>query len=181
MTSLLPQVKENEKIEKTIEPKIDIIIEDNVEVDKNSNIIKSDSSNTEEDVTNLVSKSKLSDKSYEKENSIKSKVNEKNKKNDKIDKKIFYIEKILDRQKQKILETKKKKRGYRGSKYRGVTKNGKSWQVLIMINRNKKYFGNFKSEADAAHAYDRLAMKYHGEKARLNFYHQGFIKYVNEP
>ncbi len=69
---------------------------------------------------------------------------------------------------------------YRGSKYRGVTKNGKTWQVLIMINRCKKYFGKFNSEESAAKAYDELAMKFHGGKARLNFPHEGFVVYKNE-
>ena len=30
-------------------------------------------------------------------------------------------------------------RGQRGSKYRGVSKNGNQWQVLIMINKKKRY------------------------------------------
>ena len=33
-------------------------------------------------------------------------------------------------------------RGQRGSKYRGVSKNGNQWQVLIMINKKKRYIGN---------------------------------------
>ena len=74
-----------------------------------------------------------------------------------------------------------KKNIYRGSKYRGVSRNGKTWQVLIMINRNKNYIGNFKSEEEAAKAYDEYAMKFHKNKARLNFPHKGFINYVNKP
>ena len=62
-----------------------------------------------------------------------------------------------------------------------MSRNGKTWQVLIMVNRNKKYIGKFKSEDEAAKAYDEYAMKYHKNKARLNFEHQGFIKYVNKP
>ena len=100
----------------------------------------------------------------------------KNKKN-----KIFSIKKIQDREKEAAEEKKLKKYIYRGSKYRGVSRNGKTWQVLIMINRNKNYIGNFKSEVEAAKAYDEYAMKYHKNKARLNFSHQGFIKYVNKP
>jgi len=95
--------------------------------------------------------------------------------------KIFAIKKIQDREKEAAEEKKLKKYIYRGSKYRGVSRNGKTWQVLIMINRNKNYIGNFKSEVEAAKAYDEYAMKYHKNKARLNFSHQGFIKYVNKP
>ena len=96
-------------------------------------------------------------------------------------KKIFGIKKIVDREKEALEEKKSKKYIYRGSKYRGVSHNGKTWQVLIMINRNKISIGNFKSEDEAAKAYDEYAMKFHKNKARLNFYHQGFIKYVNKP
>jgi hypothetical protein len=35
---------------------------------------------------------------------------------------------------------KNKKKGLRGSKYRGVSKNGNQWQVLIMINKKKKIY-----------------------------------------
>ena len=93
--------------------------------------------------------------------------------------KIFYIKKIKDREKEAKEEKRLKKYIYRGSKYRGVSRNGKTWQVLIMINRNKNYIGNFKSEEEAAKAYDEYAMKYHKNKARLNFSHKGFIKYAN--
>ena len=95
--------------------------------------------------------------------------------------KIFGIKKIVDREKEALEENKLKKYIYRGSKYRGVSRNGKTWQVLIMINRNKKYIGNFKSEDEAAKAYDEYAMKFHKNKARLNFPHKGFINYVNKP
>ena len=96
-------------------------------------------------------------------------------------KKIFGIKKVVDREKEALEEKKSKKYIYRGSKYRGVSRNGKTWQVLIMINRNKKYIGNFKSEDEAAKAYDEYAMKFHKNKARLNFPHKGFINYVNKP
>ena len=96
-------------------------------------------------------------------------------------KKIFGIKKVVDREKEALEEKKSKKYIYRGSKYRGVSRNGKTWQVLIMINRNKKYIGNFKSEDEAAKAYDEYAMKFHKNKARLNFYHQGLTNYVNKP
>jgi len=35
---------------------------------------------------------------------------------------------------------------FRGSKYRGISKNGNSWQILVMINRKKKYLGTIQSQ-----------------------------------
>jgi len=34
----------------------------------------------------------------------------------------------------------------RNSKYRGVSKNGNQWQVLMMINKTKSYIGSYDSE-----------------------------------
>ena len=113
--------------------------------------------------------------SREEENKTKENLTSKNKD------KIFSIKKVKDRQKEEDEEKKIKKYVYRGSKYRGVSRNGKTWQVLIMVNRNKNYIGNFKSEDEAAKIYDEYAMKYHKDKARLNFSHKGFITYANKP
>jgi len=57
----------------------------------------------------------------------------------------------------------------RTSKYRGVSKNGNQWQVLMMINKSKKYIGSYDSEELAGRIYDILAFKYKGIKARTNF------------
>lgn len=57
----------------------------------------------------------------------------------------------------------------RGSKYRGVSKNGHKWQVLIMINKKKCYLGNYSSEDLAARIYDIQAIKSRGIRARTNF------------
>ena len=57
----------------------------------------------------------------------------------------------------------------RSSKYRGVSKNGNYWQVLIMINKKKFYLGNYPSEDLAARIYDIQAIKSRGIKARTNF------------
>ena len=89
--------------------------------------------------------------------------------------KIFAIKKIQDRDKEAAEEKKLKKYIYRGSKYRGLSRNGKTWQVLIMINRNKNYIGNFETEEEAAKVYDEYAMKFHKNKARLNFPHKGYL------
>jgi hypothetical protein len=76
----------------------------------------------------------------------------------------------LEQEKKKI-----KKPIYKRSKFRGVLRKGKTWQVNIMINRNKNFIGNFNSEEEAAKVYDDYAMKFHKEKARLNFPHKGYL------
>ena len=90
--------------------------------------------------------------------------------------KVFCIKKVKDKSKE-IEENKKiiKKNIKRRSKFRGVTRKGNEWQALIMINRSKNYIGKFKSEEEAAKVYDEYAMKFHKNKARLNFPHQGFL------
>ena len=57
----------------------------------------------------------------------------------------------------------------RSSKYRGVSKNGNQWQVLIMLDKNKSYIRSYSSEYTAARVYDILAIKNKGFKARTNF------------
>ena len=60
-------------------------------------------------------------------------------------------------------------RNKRSSRYRGVSKNGNQWQVLMMLNKNKSYIGSYPSEEFAARIYDILALKNRGIKARTNF------------
>lgn len=67
----------------------------------------------------------------------------------------------------------------RGSKYRGVSRNGNKWQVLIMVNRKKTFLGNFDSEEEAAKTYDKMAIKCQGERARTNFYYKGYFQAKN--
>ena len=62
-----------------------------------------------------------------------------------------------------------KNRKPRGSKYRGVSRNGNQWQVLIMVNKKKRYVGSYSKEEDAARAYDKVALQNHGSKAKTNF------------
>ena len=57
----------------------------------------------------------------------------------------------------------------RGSQYRGVSKNKSKWQVMIMGNFKKMYFGAIEDEKEAALFYDKLAIVSHGIKARTNF------------
>ena len=55
------------------------------------------------------------------------------------------------------------------SKYRGVSRNGNNWQVLIMIKNKKYYIGSYPSEEMAAKIYDIVEIKSRGVKAKTNF------------
>ena len=57
----------------------------------------------------------------------------------------------------------------RGSKYRGVSKNGKKWQVQLLGNLRKRYLGSISSEQAAAKLYDYYAILTHGLNAKTNF------------
>ena len=97
--------------------------------------------------------------------------------------KIFNISKIKDKElelkKEELKKSNLQNIYRRSSKYRGVSRNGNRWQVLIMINRKKTYIGNFDSEEEAAKAYDQYAIKYHGIKARTNFFYEGYCQMQN--
>jgi hypothetical protein len=97
--------------------------------------------------------------------------------------KIFNISKIKDKElelkKEELKKSNLQNIYRRSSKYRGVSRNGNRWQVLIMINRKKTYIGNFDSEEEAAKAYDQYAIKYHGNKARTNFFYEGYCQMQN--
>ena len=54
--------------------------------------------------------------------------------------------------------------------YKGVTwsKSDKKWQAYIQISGKLKYLGSFKSETDAAKAYNDVAIEFFGEFANIN-------------
>jgi hypothetical protein len=64
-----------------------------------------------------------------------------------------------------------RKRKNTASKYIGMWRDKlrNQWAVRITHNKKKIWIGRFDSEIDAARAYDRAAIKYHGDFARLNF------------
>lgn len=94
-------------------------------------------------------------------------------------KKIFYIKKI--KSKSNCKEIPKKNHMNRSSNFRGVSKNGLNWQVLIMLNKKLKYFGCFKTQEEAALVYDILGIKYQGNKTKTNFmYTNEEIEYIKE-
>lgn len=54
------------------------------------------------------------------------------------------------------------------SKFRGVWRRGSSWVAFISISNKNRYLGTFKTDVEAAAAYDAAAIAVHGEFARLN-------------
>ena len=63
----------------------------------------------------------------------------------------------------------------RKSKYKGVHRINRNYQLKlpwvaeIAVNKHHIHLGYFASEIEAAHAYDKAAIRYHGEFACLNF------------
>ena len=57
------------------------------------------------------------------------------------------------------------------SRFIGVCfdKSRRKWETRIYYQKRKIWLGRFDSEIDAARAYDRASIKYHGEFARFNF------------
>lgn len=57
------------------------------------------------------------------------------------------------------------------TKYKGIVyqRDRKRWIAQIYVNKVRHHLGNFKSDLDAARAYDAGARRLHGEFARLNF------------
>ncbi|CDW76020.1 ap2-like ethylene-responsive transcription factor ant-like [Stylonychia lemnae] len=73
---------------------------------------------------------------------------------------------------QLILQSKLKRKqtkSSRGSQYRGVSKNGKKWQVQLLGNLKKHYIGSISTEIKAARIYDKHAILTHGLRAKTNF------------
>jgi hypothetical protein len=62
---------------------------------------------------------------------------------------------------------------FRGSKFRGVSKNKSKWQMMIMINQKKVYIGAIQTEIEAAQLYDHVAIVSQGLNACTNFSYTG--------
>lgn len=65
----------------------------------------------------------------------------------------------------------RRKRSNRRSTFIGVSKNGPSWQAMITVNRIKTYIGTYRSERDAAIAFDFYSTLVHnlGGKTNMNY------------
>jgi len=66
------------------------------------------------------------------------------------------------------------KSGYKGVRYMKKNKNminerSNPWRAQIMFNQDQVYLGNYKTEQEAARAYDQKAIELFGEFAQLNF------------
>jgi hypothetical protein len=57
----------------------------------------------------------------------------------------------------------------RSSRFRGVSKNGNQWQVVMMHQKDKIYGGCYSSEENAARIYDILTIKKRGINSKTNF------------
>lgn len=60
-------------------------------------------------------------------------------------------------------------RSQRGSRFRGVSKNGHKWQVMIVKGELRKYLGAISSEEHAARFYDKYSIIIQGLEAKTNF------------
>lgn len=79
---------------------------------------------------------------------------------------------LIKAQPKKLRQASLRKRSQNASRssiYRGVSKNKSKWQVMIMGNFKKMYFGAIKTEQEAASLYDKMAIISHGIQARTNF------------
>jgi hypothetical protein len=52
--------------------------------------------------------------------------------------------------------------------FKGVARNGNGFTARVVVNSRRRSVGTFKTLIEAARAYDRGAMQYYGEFARLN-------------
>lgn len=97
---------------------------------------------------------------------------------------VYVLSKNTSRRKEKVIDESKliskhkcknllppDQTGKRGSKFRGVSRNGNQWQVLIMVKKRKRYVGSYSNEIEAARNYDKVAIQHHTYKAKTNYFY----------
>ena len=104
-----------------------------------------------------------------KNNNLNNNINETLKNENQIIKynKVVYINKFLINKKNIKKNAEKKRR----SRYRGVSKNGNGWQVIMKFKEKHSYIGTFYSEELAARIYDIISIKRMGINSKTNFFY----------
>lgn len=77
---------------------------------------------------------------------------------------------LIRAQLRKKLAQTKNMQNFRGSKYRGPSKNRRKWQVMKMVNKETVRIGAIDTEGEAARIYDILAILTEGLTVSCNYY-----------
>ena len=66
------------------------------------------------------------------------------------------------------------------SSFIGVSRNGPHWQALITINKKKTYIGSYKTEVDAAVAFDfySILLHYFGAKTNCSYTKDNIVEMI---